>query len=422
MYRKWSYLIVLLLLLMPLRPALAQESNTDTTVFLPLIGSGGVAADAGIADALDVGDAALTDNVVGEDESVVAAGNRNGAVFVMTNANDPIRGNEIVMYRRASDGTLTVTGRFPTGGQGLGSGLGSQGAVTLSENGRWLFVVNAGSNELAVFAVHEFGLELTDNVNSGGIQPTSVTVRRGLVYVLNAGDAGNITGFILRNNGALTPIGDSTRSLSNNGSGAAPAPAQVAFTPNGKALLVTERSSNLIDSYTVERNGQATGPVAHISAGTTPFGFAFAKNDTLVISEAFGGAINGSAASSYQLDKHGTPTVVSSSIPTNQSAACWVVVTNDGKYAYTTNAGSASLSLFQVDKYGELTLLNSRAGETGDGTGPTDAAVSHNGRLIYALSARSQTIIGFSVQADGSLVSVGSFAGLPANAAGIAAW
>jgi 6-phosphogluconolactonase (cycloisomerase 2 family) len=119
---------------------------------------------------------------------------------------------------------------------------------------------------------------------------------------------------------------------------------------------------------------------------------------------------------------NGALNLVSPSVPTGQTAACWVVVTKDGKYAYTTNTGSASLSLYRVEANGSLTLLNSRAGETGVGTGPTDAGVSRNGQLVYALSPRSQTIIGFRVQADGSLQAVGSFGGLPLNSAGIAVW
>ena len=420
MARRLSGLLALLLLLVTVVPALAQDaSNSAVTVYLPLIGGAGATSDVLVADDADSGAVAdLTDLAA---EEVAAAGGA-GAVFVMTNANDPVRGNEVVMYHRSADGTLTVVSRFPTGGQGLGGGLGSQGAVTLSDNGRWLFVVNAGSNELSVFAVRANALILTDKVASGGIQPTSVTVRKGLVYVLHAGDTGNIAGFVLRNDGKLSPLGNSIRPLSNQGAGTAPAPAQISFSPDGKQLLVTERASNLILTYDVKANGRTTGPMTNTSAGVTPFGFAFARNATLVVSEAFGGAVDGSAASSYQVQGNGALNLVSASIPTGQTAACWIVVTKDGKYAYTTNTGSASLSLYRVEANGSLTLLNSRAGETGVGTGPTDAGASRSGQLVYALSPRSQTIIGFRVQADGSLQSVGSFGGLPLNSAGIAVW
>src|SRR5215203_3626977 len=48
----------------------------------------------------------------------------HGAVFVATNHNntrDPTEpANEVLMYNRSADGTLTLAGRFDTGGQGSG--------------------------------------------------------------------------------------------------------------------------------------------------------------------------------------------------------------------------------------------------------------------------------------------------------------
>lgn len=416
MFRKLSVLLTLVLLVVSVTPAFAQAPDATTRpVFLPLLSANGETSNATDTDNPEEN---LTEN-----GAVVEAadGDRGGIVFVSTNANDEVRGNEVVMYRRASDGKLTLTGRFPTGGQGLSAGLGSQGALTLSDNGRWLFVVNAGSNEISVFSVQAAGLTLTDKIASGGTRPTSLTVRNNLVYVLNAGDPGNISGFKLNRDGKLSALADSTRWLSNNGSGAAPAPAQVAFSPDGENLIVTERATNLLDLYKVGRNGLVKSSTVVNSAGITPFGFAFAKGNTLVVSEAFGGAANASAASSYRLDD-GQLTLVSASVPTGQSAACWIVIAGDGKYAYTTNAGSASLSLYEVGRGGMLKLLNARAGDTGPGSAPIDAAASHNGRWLYALSASSQNVTGFGVQSDGSLTAVGSFGGLPKTAAGMAAW
>jgi 6-phosphogluconolactonase len=397
----------------------AQEAPTDASatrlVYLPLVNGGQpTASDASAA----LVEEDWTDTL---DAVEAAGGSGTGFVFVSTNAVDAVRGNEVVMYRRAADGLLTVTGRFPTGGQGLGSGLGSQSAVSLSNNGRWLFVVNAGSNEISVFSVQAAGLILTDNVPSGGVRPTSLTVYKNLLYVLNAGDPGNITGFKLNQAGKLTPLANSTLPLSNNGMGAAPAPAQVSFSPAGDALVVTERATNLINTYKVHKNGLASGPTVHNSSGVTPFGFAFTHQGTLVVSEAFGGATDASAVSSYAVSGDNFQ-LISASVPTGQTAACWVVVTQDGRYAYSTNAGSASLAAYRVDAGGNLTLINGRAGVTGDGTGPTDVAVSRNSRLLYALSPRSQTILGFAVQADGSLVALGSFGELQAGPAGIAVW
>jgi 6-phosphogluconolactonase len=351
------------------------------------------------------------------ESSADAAGMATGTVYVLTNQVD---GNEVAIFNRSADGSLSAPTMAATGGLGTGMGLGSQGAVVLSENGRWLFAVNAGSDEISVFAVHSGGLTLTDKVASGGLRPTSVTNDKDLVYVLNAGDPGNISGFRLSNDGHLTPIPDSTRYLSNNGMGAAPAPAQVSFGPKGEVLVVTERATQIIDTYLVGADGLASGPATQPSSGMTPFGFAFTKQGTLVVSEAFGGAVNGSAVSSYAVSAQHF-SLVSPSVPTGETAACWVAVTKNGKIAYSANAGSSSVSAYRVAQDGSLTLLNGRAGLTGDGTAPIDMSMSHNSQYLYVLSARSQNVIGFAVQPDGSLVSLGAFGGLPEGTGGIAA-
>ncbi len=82
-----------------------------------------------------------------------------GAVYTMTNAAGP---NSVVVYNRLSDGTLEPAGMVPTGGSGTGAGLGSQGAIALDNSARWLFVVNAGSDDLSVFSVKPGGLHLRD--------------------------------------------------------------------------------------------------------------------------------------------------------------------------------------------------------------------------------------------------------------------
>jgi 6-phosphogluconolactonase (cycloisomerase 2 family) len=329
-------------------------------------------------------------------------------------------GNAVAVFNRSADGLLNLAMTVPTDGLGTGSGLGSQGAIVLSENGRWLLAVNAGSNEVSVFQAHPSGLMLTDKVPSGGVRPTSVTIHKDLVYVLNAGDPGNITGFRLSNDGRLISIAGSTRNLSNEGVGAAPAPAQVSFDPKGNVLVVTERATQIIDTYTVDKDGMATGPVAQPSSGMTPFGFAFTQQGTLVVSEAFGGATDASAVSSYAVSPSSFQ-VVSPSVATGETAACWVAVSKNGKFAYAANAGSSSVSAYAVGQDGSLMLLNGEAGLTGDATGPIDMSITHNGQYLYVLSARSQNVIGFEVQADGSLVWLGDFNGLPMGTAGIAA-
>lgn len=347
-----------------------------------------------------------------------SGGTASGAVFTMTNA---AGGNEVMVFQRAQDGALTPAGAYATGGLGSGAGLGSQSALALSENQRWLLAVNAGSSQISVFAVSPDGLELTGTVDSGGATPISVTIFKNTVFVLNAGGAGNITGFRLTESGALQPIPGSTRSLSNGGAGASTAPAQISFSPDGKSLVVTEKGTNLILTYRVSKSG-IEGPEVYASSGPTPFGFAFSKRNVLVVSEAFGGAPGASAASSYRFT-HGSLELVSASAPTLQTAACWVAVSKNGKFAYTTNAGSSSITGYRVDEDGSLTRLDEDGftASTGSGSSPIDMAFSGSGRYLFALSGRANTISIFALQPDGSLAPLGT-TGVPSGSVGLAAY
>ena len=360
--------------------------------------------------------AILVATFAGHGIALVSAAGQPGAVYALSNA---AAGNTVVVWHRASDGTLSLAAAYPTAGLGTGAGLGSQGALILSEDTRWLFAVNAGSNDISVFRVSPDSLSLTSRIASGGIRPTSLTVHGNLLYVLNAGDSGNITGFIVGDDGTLTQLADSTRPLSSQ----ATAPAQVQFSPDGRLLVVTERATSRIDTYVVGADGRTTGPSVEPSSGAVPFGFAFGKRDQVFVSEA-GGAPNGlSAASSYRIGPDGTLAVVSASIGTHQIAACWLVVTNDGRYAYTANAGSGSISGYSIDPDGRLSLLDAdgRTGITGDATGPADMAFSLDSHYLYVRNGRTGTIGAYAVQADGSLRALPSGTGLPGGSAGLAA-
>src|SRR6185436_17653840 len=208
-----------------------------------------------------------------------------------------------------------------------------------------LVVVNAGSNEISSFQVNGDGsLQLASRVASGGTMPISVTISGHLVYALNAGGAGNIAGFRLSSQGELQAITGSSRPLSSAASG----PAQISFDPNGSKLVVTEKNTNRLVTYAVDGNGMATGPVTTQASGVTPFGFAFTNNGTLIVSEAFGGAADASAVSSYSAGAGNSWSVVSGSVPTTETSACWIAVTNNGRYAYTTNAASGTITGYAV--------------------------------------------------------------------------
>jgi 6-phosphogluconolactonase len=87
------------------------------------------------------------------------SGNDSGAVYFMTNE---VEGkNQIVMLKRAMDGSLSQAGMFATAGSGAGKGpeapfadpLGSQDSLVVNKEHTLLFVVNAGSNDISVFQI-----------------------------------------------------------------------------------------------------------------------------------------------------------------------------------------------------------------------------------------------------------------------------
>jgi len=324
-------------------------------------------------------------------------------------------------FPRAENWQITSIGSVTTGGTGTGAGLSSQGAVLLSHDGHWLFVCNAGSDEISVFEITPGNLQLVDKISSGGRLPLSLTQHHNLLYVLNAGgtvgDKDNMTGFLFAG-GRLVPLPDSTRALSGDNTG----PAQVSFTQDGTALVVTERLTSLIDTFTLGDDGLATTHQMFQSQGSTPFGFAVGRNDRIFVSEA-SGVPNGSSASSYRISEAGDLAVISATVPTEQQAACWLTLARDEHFAYTANAGSGSISGFSVAPDGTLHLLapNGVTAVTGLGSHPVDLAASRDGRFLFALANGNGTLASFHVTSRGSLQSLGFASGIPASAAGLAA-
>lgn len=348
------------------------------------------------------------------------AQNLSGAVYSLSN--QPA-GNSVIVFDRASDGTLTLAGSYPTGGTGTGPGttfilrvdpLGSQGAVLLSRSKRLLFAVSAGSNQVSAFAVDGDRLKFLNTISSGGTMPVSVAVDGNWVYVLNAGGTPNIAGFTIdpRTND-LVPLKGSLRPLAG---GSAANPADVSFSLDGSVLMVTEKGTQTIDTYTVNPDGTLSGPISNHSSGSSPFGFEFTHGSLAMVSEA-----GPNALSSYRAEENGQLELITGSLLNGQQASCWAVVTNDGRYAYTVNAGTGTISSYQVSPDGYLTLLDPSAAVTGSGSAPTDPALSTDSRFLYVRDGNLGVVYGYRVEADGSLTPLGTTEGIPVGGQGLAA-
>jgi 6-phosphogluconolactonase len=172
--------------------------------------------------------------------------------------------------------------------------------------------------------------------------------------------------------------------------------------------------------YSVDDAGRLGDARTSPSTGPTPYGFAFA-GETLVVTEAFGASKGKAAASSYRLGG-GEAMPVSRSVGNGRSEICWAVTTADGRYAFTTNFADGAVSRYAVGGDGTITLDDAAAGIAVEGQpGLRDEDLSDDDRFLYAIYADSRRIFGWAVEIGGRLRPLGSWANLPATAAGLAA-
>ena len=323
-----------------------------------------------------------------------------GTVFVQ---NDGLPGNQVVSYDRLTDGTLRQAGIYDTGGNGLALNgsvvdhLASQSSLVRS--GQSLFAVNAGSNTITAFTVAGDKLIRRQVVDSDGQAPVSIAAHGDLVYVLNARGGGSIQGY-LNLGGRLVVVPGWHRNLGLDPN-ATPeftsTPAQVAFTPDGSKIVIsTKGDTSAFDVFPLGLLGPSLEPVVSTFDGDVPFGFQFDANGHLIASEA-----GPSAVASFTVNADGTVTK-DAELATGQKATCWIVV--DGDRVYASNAGSGSLSGFEIGQNGSLTSI----GTAGTDAGTVDAAVSADGHYLYVQTGAAGVVDEFQVASTGILQEIGS--------------
>ncbi len=340
-----------------------------------------------------------------------------GPQYVYLDGN-PAGANTIAGYVRNADGSLTALpgSPFAAGGAGLGQGLGSQGAVQTADHGRYLLAVDAGSNQVSVLRVGRGGA-LTpvpgSPFASGGVEPNSIAVHGGLVYVSNLGSATtgaspNYAGFIFAPWGQLLPLRNSTVTLpagSNTG--------DVLFNDDGTKLVgtvvgTTVPGSSVINSFRVNWNGTLTAAPGspYPGQGLGAFGSQFSpiNPNQLFVSNPHNGTGLGTV-SAFNDSWNGTLSSIGASpFADNQTAPCWLVISHDGQRLYALNTGTGSVSTYSIAANGTLTLLASTplSNPVGAITG-TDVALSSDDSTLYVNEAKNGTVGAFTINPDGTV-------------------
>lgn len=351
-----------------------------------------------------------------------------GVVYVMTNDSDA---NQVLVYLRTPDGMLRPLNyaTVSTGGQGGSANapidpLGSQGALVYDGQHRLLFAVNAGSDSVAVLDTGGRTLRprLRDVEPSGGYIPVSVAVSEDRLYVLNAGGAGSVTTFDIGWHGDITPLGTLDLGLAPVQTSIpfdqVPAPNQVGVDALARHLIIAHAGGKELLTVELDDDGVPAGPITSTTTpGDAPFAFELTRYGTTLVAEAASGSVSAFDPPS------GTDmlTVTAAAVPTGQAATCWIVV-HDAGYAYVSNTGSNTISLYAWTRTGQLTLLDATAASSPGA--PIDLALANRGGFLYSLDAASGTISGFRIMpGTGALQHVETQDGLPAQAGlqGIAA-
>jgi 6-phosphogluconolactonase len=337
--------------------------------------------------------------------SASAASDATGHVYVDDNTAGV---NTVAGFERHSDGSLTPLrgSPFAAGGSGTGTIVGSQGALQLSSDGRYVLAADAGSNQISVLRMREGGALVPVKGSpfwSGGIEPVSIAVHDDVVYVANEGNGvtgSDYAGFRF-DDGRLTPIQGSTVALPNTAN-----PGDILFNSTGTHLIgievgTTVASTFRIDSFLVDEDGTLDAvpgsPFAALAAG--PFGSEFspANPSHLYVSNAHGGAGNGSV-SAFKVARNGVlKSIGGSPYADNQTAPCWVEISHDGRYLFAVNTASTTISSYRIKADGSLLLLGSTPFKSGTGIRPFDARLDPSGRWLYVADSALDAVTGFAV-------------------------
>jgi 6-phosphogluconolactonase len=273
----------------------------------------------------------------------------------------------------------------------------SPSAVAISPNNRWVYVANAGENDISLYNVDSSSGSLKEVLprTTTALRPSSLAMDPGgaFLYVVNIGFNEVSSYSISSSNGALTQVSGSpvTTGLS---------PASIAVTPSGKYVYIPNTNSDSISGYTV--NGGTLQPMvgSPFPAGRGPFAitvdpaehFIFVTNiadstiSVLTIDPSTGILTNivGSPFNVMQINNTGTAT-----------GAVSISIHPSGTLLYVANQIAGNVTFYSVSSAGVPTEMT--GSPFASGIGSNFAVVDSTGNFLFVGDQNSKNISVYSV-------------------------
>lgn len=275
----------------------------------------------------------------------------SGAIYTATQGTP----NMLNIYSVNSSGHMNYVKQIATGGNG--GALGSQGSIVVS--GNFILAVNPASNNVALFyisATDPTDVSLLSVANTTYDFPNSVTVYGSTACVVTSGATNGVECFTITTSedytNTLVPISTGKCSLDLTLT-TPPAfhtgPAQISFSPDGKALIVAIKNTTprlegpSVYLFTTPLTAATCASVVTAGPqGNVPFGFAIDNNYVVLTDAAPFGGNGGVIPLSYT--SNSISYAANFTVLNNALATCWAIWNPNTGLFYTANSQSASIS------------------------------------------------------------------------------
>lgn len=374
-------------------------------------------------------------------------------VYVQTNEID----NKVIDFVRGPDGSLREAGRVSTKGRGSGefkpvtgqesapNPFEGAGSVIISPDRRYLFASNGGDNSVSVFSISDTrGLTLLDTKptgqpvsgRSGTAKSLAFDQRKGVLYVLHTFGPDHVRIMDFRG-GKLTPRqGFHTV---NTAAKTDRLPTQAVLSPDGKFLLVdilfdkrpgkkpdgspdlavaNEKDKDGLVVFPVNANGGLGRAVFNDAGGKAAFYIRFLPGSTTKFINAYAASDGLAISSINRAGRVQTSRVVPIDATMGMpSELCWIAVSGDGKYVFSSNFGLSSVSTYALNGTSLRLIKDPAAREAGNGkfasinmvptSAPSDSWASPDGRNFYQLYPNASKIVSYRIGDGGALQKIG---------------